>query len=154
MVNSPITAFFRRGANSIMIGITPPPGFKLHWSGPEEELASLQCRLELPPEEILAREFEAQWNLPPGDIVVKKHPSEGQASVSSRITETIDCYHNSFWLRDTKFCLKDKRPFDLINFTDSDISKLGPITDRYSHVFGWSDNSVKGRRRMFRVIVR
>jgi hypothetical protein len=128
-------------------------GFAHYATAPEEAFLASGCRMALPGEEMLAREYEAQWNLEPGDVIIAKHNFEGQKQVSvfRRVVGEIDCYHNGCWMLEAKECLRIRKPFDLINLTTADIATLEPILQSYSDVFRWSDSSTRGRRRAFRL---
>ena len=135
--------------------IKPPPGFALLKPYAEEEVKFLMRSLELPDEESLARAFEAELSLPPGDIIVEKRHGDGKKYpfVFKRVVDEIDCFHNpGLWPRYARLRLENKKEFDLINVPSSDLSEAETMARLHSCVFRWSNSSTHGPRMAFRLI--
>jgi hypothetical protein len=125
--------------------------FELILEAPEK--AFLGCRMATN-EEIVAREFEAERKLEPGDIKVVKSFKDGQPyfAVYARIVRMIDCSKDPSWIDAVEESLKTKRGFELLNATPADIAQLDSVVEPHPDWFQWSEKLEPVRRRSFRPI--
>jgi hypothetical protein len=127
------------------------PDFELILEAPKK--AFLGCRMATN-EEIVAREFEAEQKLEPGDIKVVKSFKDGHPhfAVYARIVRMIDCSKDPSWIDAVEDSLNTKRGFELLNATPGNIAQLDSAFGPYADWFQWSEKGEPMHRRSFRPI--
>ena len=114
--------------------------------------AFLGCRICLPDDaRELTVEIAAEFKREPEDVIVGYTDENGirYVSVSLREIQEINCYKNACWIVDARDCLRDKKEFDLIGATESEINKFDSEAEKHTD---FSRSSESKQRRKFRLI--
>jgi hypothetical protein len=114
--------------------------------------AFLGCRICLPDDaRELTVEIAAEFKREPEDVIVSYTDENGirYVLVSLREKQEINCRQGVHWIFYARECLNEKREFDLIGATETEINKFDSEAKKYAD---FSRSSESKQRHKFRLI--